>query len=132
MKTILYVEDDEDDLMLFREALPKVDANIKLVEQCEGKETWDYLVANVDNLPSLIILDLNMPGMNGQELLKKISEDERFSSIPIVVFTTSEYYFDMEYCKKYTEHYIKKPMEFEGLVREVTNIINMYKINQSA
>ena len=91
---ILVVEDNEDDFIIMRETLKRdrVMANLYHVEN--GEECLDYLYkrAGYENMltPDLIVLDLNMPVMDGRELLGKLREDSRWDAIPVVILTTSE------------------------------------------
>lgn len=111
----LIAEDDEDDRFLLAEAFKKIESvNFDFVEN--GKELINYL-NNKQTPPSLILLDLNMPVMNGWEALKIICKDPELSKIPVVVLTTSRDKADQGFCKKYgAKAFITKPSGFEALV----------------
>lgn len=89
---VLLAEDDADDRLLFREALNTVRITstdtIKLIETDNGQTMLDFLQASA-SLPNLIVLDMNMPGINGSECLKRIRADARLAEIPVVVMSTS-------------------------------------------
>lgn len=122
--TILMADDDEDDRLLTQDALREsrvlnslycVEDGVELLEYLrkEGK----YANGTACPRPSLILLDLNMPRMDGREALRNIKQDERLRSIPIVILTTSKQEEDM--VRGYNlgaASYITKPVNFEGLV----------------
>ena len=85
---ILIVEDDVDDQILFVEAITSIDSSYDCVAVGNGMEGLEHLT-NTNTLPSLVLLDLNMPLMNGYEFLEKVKRDIYFKDIPIVVFSTS-------------------------------------------
>jgi CheY-like chemotaxis protein len=122
--TILMADDDADDRLLTSEALEEsrvlnqlhfVEDGIELLEYLrhEGK----YSDPTSAPRPGLILLDLNMPRMDGREALKAIKEDPKLRSIPVVILTTSKAEEDM--VRGYdlgAASYITKPVTFEGLV----------------
>ncbi|HZI54432.1 MAG TPA: response regulator [Chitinophagaceae bacterium] len=89
-KTLLLAEDDEDDRMLFSDFLQ--DRNdFELLHSCEnGMEVIEYLnaIQDADKLPSLVVLDQNMPKMNGSQTLQLLKNSPRYSKIPVAVYTT--------------------------------------------
>ncbi|NVK54850.1 MAG: response regulator [Alteromonadaceae bacterium] len=122
--TILMADDDEDDRLLAVDALKegRVLNNLHCVE--DGVELLEYLRregkfsdAALSPRPSLILLDLNMPRMDGREALQQIKADPTLRSIPVVILTTSKEEEDM--LRGYdmgAASYITKPVNFEGLV----------------
>ena len=122
--TIVMADDDAEDRMLAKEALAeaRLANDLHFVE--DGKELMDYLNhhgkysdAMESPSPVLILLDLNMPKMNGREALKQIKADPRLRSIPVVVLTTSKAQEDIY--RSYdlgASSFITKPVTFEGLV----------------
>jgi CheY-like chemotaxis protein len=115
--TILWADDDYDDLQMMRELLLKTKRNYDLVEVHNGKEALDYLRVAQKNggLPSLIILDINMPVMDGKETLAVIKNSNEFNKIPVVVFSTSESELDKIYCQRLGSVLITKPPTFSTL-----------------
>ncbi|MDC8830702.1 response regulator [Alteromonas gilva] len=117
-------DDDEDDRLLAVDALKegRILNNLKCVE--DGVELLEYLrregkYADPDSSPrpSLILLDLNMPRMDGREALEQLKADPKLRSIPVVILTTSKEEEDM--LRGYdmgAASYITKPVNFEGLV----------------
>ncbi|MEP7164850.1 MAG: response regulator [Ferruginibacter sp.] len=89
-KKILLVEDDELDVISVQRTLKKLDISYELYTAYNGKEALDLLNANEAPLnPDVILLDLNMPKMNGIEFLKIIRMDEKYKNIKVFVMTTS-------------------------------------------
>lgn len=87
---ILLVEDDDDDALLFQRAVGQSSHDIHLLRACNGQEAVDLLENSApDILPELVVLDLNMPLMNGREFLTWLRADERFEDIQVIVLTTS-------------------------------------------
>ena len=86
---ILLAEDDEDDQELIQMAFSKItsDHDFKIVNN--GQEALDVLLRH-ENLPCLIILDLNMPVLNGLQTLKALRHEDKYRKIPIVILTTSD------------------------------------------
>lgn len=130
--TILMADDDPDDRMLTRDALSenKLANDLHFVEN--GEELLDYLYQrgkfNTSNAPKpgLILLDLNMPKLDGREALKVIKSDAQLKRIPIVVLTTSKAEEDI--LKTYdlgVNSFITKPVTFDDLVT-VTREIGRY------
>ena len=130
--TILMADDDVDDRLLAQEALAenKLANDLHFVEN--GEELLDYLYQrgkfNEDNAPKpgLILLDLNMPKMDGREALKQLKSNADFRRIPVIVLTTSKSEEDI--IKSYdlgVNSFISKPVTFQELV-EVTKHIGNY------
>ena len=91
---VIYVEDDEDDQELCRFALEESDTSVDLRFISKGQDALDYIDSLLEdeqgeNYPSLFILDLNMPAINGWDILKKLRSHKELASVPAVVFTTS-------------------------------------------
>jgi len=89
---ILLADDDPDDVLLTREALKELGINDELTSVGDGRELLDYLAARSDNpetLPDLILLDLNMPRMDGLEALTALKANPDLAGIPVVVLSTS-------------------------------------------
>ena len=87
-KTILLAEDDPDDQLFFTAALEEVSAQAQLTIVSNGEAAFDFL-AKSSVLPDICIFDINMPGVNGIDLLRKVRSDGRFKQLYIVMLTTS-------------------------------------------
>lgn len=127
-KYMLVIEDsDEDFEALQRVLLKNCDTQIPVIRCCNGDEGLDFLHQEGDfaktpmtHLPSLILLDLNLPGSDGREVLLHIKQDERLKIIPVVVFTTSSNPKDIDSCYECGANgYLVKPMNIQQLKTSV-------------
>lgn len=109
---VLYADDDIDDIRFVEESFSETTRNIKLVTTYNGLDLVRYLedLHPLDPDPCLIILDVNMPLMNGKEALMKIRKMDRYQSIPVVLFTTSSTEFDRAFANKYHAGFVTKPL----------------------
>ena len=92
-KKILYIDDDEDDREFLLDAINELDPAIEVVLAENGLKALDYLNTIKDSdikLPCLIILDINMPYLDGMHTFQRIKNDRKLESVPIVIFTSSE------------------------------------------
>jgi len=127
MAPVLMAEDDADDRMLVEKAFLENRVANPLVTVANGAELLDYLYKKGKYFeavhPCFIILDLNMPKMDGREALKIIKDDEKLRKIPVVIMTTSKAEEDVlvSYAVG-ANSYITKPMTFEGLVKMIKTL----------
>ena len=97
----MYADDDLDDKEWVNDACKSANNSLELTFVENGKEVLKYLEnLNGNELPSLIVLDLNMPELDGRQTLKALKNHPDFHSIPVAVVTTSSSRIDMEVCKK--------------------------------
>lgn len=118
MKQIYLVDDDEDDRMLTRQALESVTEEIEIVEFTNGKVLLTFLEASPSAEPAMVIMDMNMPLVNGMEALSAIKSREDWCHIPVVLFSTSAHP-DMvtQAYQLGVNAYIMKPAIFQGYIR---------------
>jgi two-component system, response regulator len=111
--TILLVEDNADDQSLTMRALRMgTTANIELAH--DGQEALDYLLDKTIELPRLVVLDLNLPGLDGLKVLQRIREDERTCTTPVVVLTGFAAPIDVIAAYRYgANSYVRKPIDFD-------------------
>ncbi len=111
--TILYAEDDEDDQQLIKDSFGKYASDVNIIILNNGVEAVSYLnnLSAADPKPCLIILDINMPRMNGLEALKQIKSNQRFANIPAILFTTSSQQQDKKLAAQYDASVITKPVD---------------------
>ncbi len=131
--TILLADDDEDDRLMTRDALRDARLHNDLRFVIDGVDLMDYLHRrgrhsdpSSSPRPGLILLDLNMPRMDGREALKQIKEDPDLRSIPVVILTTSKAEEDI--VRTYdlgVNSFITKPVTFLGLV-DVMKVFTRY------
>jgi CheY-like chemotaxis protein len=124
--SILLVEDDIVDVMSVRRALRELQANHTLNVTGNGEEALVFLRKQENVLPGIILLDINMPRMNGIDFLKVLKADERLRRIPVVILTTSKEEKDrLETFNLSAAGYMVKPVEYAGFV-EVVRTIQRY------
>ena len=123
-KEILLVEDNPDDAELTRIAFAETGGDYRLRVVSDGAEALSYLYACAPaELPALVLLDLNLPKLNGREVLQAIRSDPATRSLPVVVLTTSAEPFDVDAVYELgANSYIQKPVEFERFVDAVRQI----------
>ena len=111
-KQILYVDDDADDREILSTMIRDVNPNIEVVLVEDGTQAMDYLNSHKtadSQLPDLIVLDNNMPFLNGVDTLKCILKDETLNKVPVIVFSSSEKPSDKTYFNKMGVEYLVKP-----------------------
>jgi CheY-like chemotaxis protein len=112
-KKILYVDDDPDDREFLADAIRKTNPSVEVVLAENGVQAMDYLKGAKSGegpQPCLIVLDLNMPLMNGRETFNRIKEDSTLRDIPVVVFTSSEKPQERASFNSLGVEYITKPL----------------------
>jgi len=122
-KLILHVDDDTDDILLIGEELKAVDESLNIVGASNGHEAINFL-EQTSQLPHLIILDINMPGMDGRETLSVLKQHEQWKSIPVVMLSTSSNPRDKEYCNSFQVDFLTKPMEIAELRNTAKVLLN--------
>jgi CheY-like chemotaxis protein len=114
-KKILVVDDDEEDRFIIQDGFTEVGAEDIVHFEENGEKALQYLEDSYyhKDLPSLIILDLNMPRLNGTQTLRAIKSDERFNNIRVLIYSTSLNKIEKEQCMLLgAEEYIIKPLTF--------------------
>lgn len=124
-QTILWADDDYDDLQMMQEILSKKKGNFEIIEVHNGKEALEYLAKAKERaeLPCLIILDINMPVLDGKETLSILKKTDDYKDIPVVIFTTSESQIDRLYCKKFNTEMVTKPPTFKTLENALDRLL---------
>ena len=129
---LIVADDDLDDQLLIRDALEQngVDQDsVTFVEN--GEDLLSILNNSTKDLPSLILLDLNMPKKDGRETLIDIKNHERYKAIPVVIFSTSNIPEDVNVMYKYGANtFITKPSLYEDLVKTM-GIVKSYWLEVS-
>lgn len=125
-KPILLVEDDEIDVMTVKRALRDIENQNSLVVTENGEEALEYLMDARNEKPFIILLDLNMPRMNGIEFLRVAKQTDAIKSIPVIVLTTSREQQDViESYNLGVGGYMIKPVNYRQFV-DALRTINMY------
>ena len=124
---ILLIEDDQIHVKLIKRALEKGGYGDNITWLGDGEKAIMYLFPEdkrqISPLPKLILLDVNLPKINGIEVLRRIKADERLRIIPVVMLTTSSNRNDMERCSKYSANsYIVKPLDFQNFINTMKTV----------
>lgn len=128
---ILLVEDDRVDVMAVKRSVKELKINNPLVIATNGEEALDYLNNRQNPLPAIILLDINMPKMNGIEFLRMVKRDERLRRLPVVVLTTSQEDQDrFESFDLGASGYMLKPVDYEQFVDVVRTIHTYWSLSQ--
>ncbi|MCC9167276.1 response regulator [Pontibacter harenae] len=126
---VLLVEDDEVDIMNVQRAFKKNSITNPLFIARNGLEALEMLRTEQVPFPHIIILDINMPKMNGLEFLKEVRDDEKLKSASVFVMTTSNE--DSDKLKAYNLNvagYILKPLSFEKFISSVATLNSYWKL----
>jgi CheY-like chemotaxis protein len=110
---ILLVDDDIDDIYFFDIALKELPVSTHLTIVNDGEQLMNYLSENLEHLPDILFLDLNMPRKNGFECLEEIRLIEKLKQLPIIIFSTSfeQGVVNILY-KNGAQYFIRKPSDF--------------------
>lgn len=120
-KVLLYIDDDPEDMEFFREALRTVDPSCECVGARNGLEGLNLLTTLT---PDLIFLDINMPVMDGKEMLKSIQVDSRLNKLPVFMLSTTTNPREREVFRKLgAKACLIKPNSFEALCDTLRNFL---------
>ena len=129
-KVILLVEDNPSDIALTQRAFAKSHIANELVVAEDGQEALDYLFGTGTpadrkqrDLPTLVLLDLKLPRVDGLEVLRRVRADSRTSRLPVVILTTSNE--EQDVAQGYdlgANSYIRKPVDFGQFIQAVENL----------
>jgi len=127
---ILLVEDDTIEVMKFNRVLKGMGINHRITEAADGEEALFTLKDRAINT-DIIILDLNMPKLNGLEFLNIIKKDEALCHIPTVILTTSNNHNDVAACyKKGISGYFVKPLKYADYEENIKKLIGYWSKNE--
>ncbi len=127
---ILLIEDSPGDVRLTKEALNEIKMDSELYIVNDGVEAYEFLTKKDKYsdmpTPDLILLDLNLPKMDGRELIERIKENEKLKSIPVIVLSTSNDQEDVNKLYQLQANcYLTKPVDFLGFI-ELMKAIEMF------
>jgi CheY-like chemotaxis protein len=124
-KTVLLIDDDKDDLELLEGALKIINDDHKIIEATNGEDGLAKLRNLIieGELPCLIVLDINMPKMDGRQTFLAIKSDHQLSKIPVVIFSTSTSLLDKSFFERHHTAYFVKPVNFTELARIASRMI---------
>lgn len=124
--TILCADDDEDDVQMLQEAIKEVDGRYQLLKAHDGVDALNQLneLKAGGNLPCLVVLDINMPKMDGRQTFLSIRNNEAFAGIPVVIFSTSSSPLDKMFFARKDVEYITKPINYDFLVEVAKKLLS--------
>jgi len=129
--SILLIEDDMIEVMKFNRTITSLQLNHSIIEAKNGEEALNILENNNNNLPDIILLDLNMPKISGIEFLSILKKDKELKYIPTIILTTSNNQKDLVECYKIgIAGYVLKPLKYEDYVSKIELLLNYWSINE--
>ncbi|MBW4520279.1 MAG: response regulator [Scytolyngbya sp. HA4215-MV1] len=131
---ILVAEDSDEDFAAFTRIMQNLGCVYPIHRVCDGDEALDYLYRtgiytdpSASPRPSVILLDLNMPGTDGRDVIQQVKQDEDLKSIPIVVLTTSSNSRDVNICYRYgINSYLIKPIGLQALKQTIQDFFRYW------
>lgn len=132
--SLLVVEDSNEDFKILQRLIRRMEVKNPIYRCTNGDEALDFLYRegiykNIDTVPtpSAILLDLNLPGMDGRDILERLKQDGSFKKIPIVIFTTSSNPKDIDLCyQKGANGYLIKPMDAQELQKTIQAFVDYW------
>ncbi|RAV99168.1 response regulator [Pseudochryseolinea flava] len=125
--TLLYVDDDPDDLDLLYTILMDIDPDIRYIPFQKGKEAMNFLELATD-LPDMIFMDINMPIMNGKQCLTEIRKSNRLRHLPVIMYTTSSEEREIKECYKLgATDFLIKPSNIQEFHSGLVAVLNNQK-----
>ncbi|GGX33486.1 response regulator [Aquimarina muelleri] len=126
MLKVILVDDDEDDRLLFKDAIEEVDMNTSLLLFDNGQEFMDHITLSGQSIPHLVFLDLNMPIKNGIECLTEIRQNNKLKDLSVAIYSTSSSEKDIEQTFiKGANIYINKPNDFIKLKKAISEVLKL-------
>jgi len=130
-KPILLIEDDDVDVMTVKRAIRDLKVTNQLVSIGDGEEAIEYLRTESTTKPCIILLDLNMPKMDGAEFLKIVKADKALKKMPIVILTTSNSDRDViESFERGAAGYMVKSVDYEKFVETIRTIDQYWTLSK--
>lgn len=124
-QSILLVDDDNDDQLLFQDALKEVSDGVYCYVAFNGKNALEKLNSSGTQLPDLIVMDVNMPIMNGIECLSAIKKSDSLNSIPVIMYSTScSHECEKDCLDNGAAGYMEKPSDYLLLCKQIKHILN--------
>ncbi len=125
---ILMAEDDDGHAQLVKERFESVGVHNPIIRFKDGKETWAFLSGAVtpgieDGKAYLLLLDIRMPGLDGIEVLRRVKDDTRLKTIPVIMLTTTDDPREIDRCYELgCSNYLTKPVEFEKFAEVIKRL----------
>jgi len=127
---ILLIEDDTIEVMKFNRVIKTLELNHKIIEANNGEEALAVL-KDKEVIPDIILLDLNMPKLNGIEFLRILKNDVSLKFIPSIILTTSSNHKDLLECYNIgIAGYLLKPLKYDDYMERIKKLIDYWSINE--
>jgi CheY-like chemotaxis protein len=124
-KRLFIIDDDSEDQEIFMEAVREVDDSIQCFASTGGEDALEQLEREIIVLPDLIFLDLNMPKLNGKQILQQIKSKNSLKCIPVIMYSTSFAPRDIEEIDRLgAAFHLLKPSRFDDLCRSLRDILS--------
>jgi CheY-like chemotaxis protein len=129
---VLLADDDTDDCLFFKEAIEEFNISVKLTVVHDGEQLMEHLNTDVNKLPDILFLDLNMPRKNGFECLYEIKANPKLQQLSVIIFSTSleQEVVNLLY-KNGAQYFIRKPSEFLQFKKIIYQTFTMNIIPQN-
>jgi CheY-like chemotaxis protein len=128
--SVLHIEDNLIEIMKMKRTISFLESKHVIHFANNGEEALEVLIRG-EICPDLILLDLNMPRINGIEFLLILKENENLKHIPTVILSTSDNQKDLEACYKIgVSGYVVKPLKYEHYVKKIENILSYWSLNE--
>ena len=125
-KVVFYCDDDEDDLLMFRDSIKEIDQSIQCITSSRSEQAIENLSKGIIR-PDIIFLDINMPKINGIEMLARLKKLGSLEDVPIVMYTTSTYRHELDQCFKLgADLILTKPFNPSDAVLQLRETIGTY------
>jgi CheY-like chemotaxis protein len=139
LEPLLVVEDSDDDFNALQRLMQRIALDNPIYRCADGDQALDFLYrsgefeVSLPPRPSVILLDLNLPGTDGREVLQQLKQDEQLREIPIVILTTSANPTDLEFCyQRGANGYLVKPMNIKDFQEMIQAFADFWlKVNSS-
>ncbi|MGM8363664.1 response regulator [Flavobacterium sp. ARAG 55.4] len=127
---ILLIEDDAIEVMKFNRVVSTLKFNHKVIEANNGEVALEILKVK-EVIPDIIVLDLNMPKINGIEFLEILKNDDYLKYIPAIVLTTSNNHTDVLQCYKIgIAGYVLKPLKYDDYLNRIQKMLEYWSVNE--
>jgi len=127
---VLMIDDDTIEIMKLNRVVSSMNLDHQITDAKNGEQALNFLEQK-DGLPDIIMLDLNMPKINGIELLTILKAKESLRHIPIIIVTTSSNNKDLLQCYKLgIAGYIIKPLKYKDYVNKIKKVLDYWSVNQ--
>ena len=128
LHTVFMVDDDPDDRQIVSDAFEEIEMPTAISLLKSGNELMEKLENSTGfHLPSIILLDLNMPGKDGREILKEVKGNKLLRQIPVIIFTTSSHDKDRQTCYELGANcFVTKPTSYNILLETIESIVRLW------